>query len=119
MRAIGWGPEQAAGGTRSKKAAGDPCENMGTRLSWEGLREPPAVSSLVPLARWVAVPCSFSGHFLGAHCVPGPVLSAGKRGKPDRYGLCPLETDISKSTTSTNGAKCSQGSEQMGQRGLN
>lgn len=84
---------------------------LGTRLSREGLTKPPAVSCLVSFAGWVVghiCICSFSKHFLGAHCVPGPVLSTGKHGQMDRSGRCPLERDINKSTTSTSGAKCFQ-----------
>ena len=99
MGGTGWGSEQSPGRTGSKRAGGDPSGKTGTRLSRAGLREPPAVSFLVLFARQDMVPFySSSKHFLGAHCGPGPVLSTGKRGQPDRSGLRPLERDVNRST---------------------
>lgn len=116
----GWGSEQSPGGTGSKQAAGDLSGKTGTRRSRAGLRESPAVSFLVLFSLRDTVPFnSSSEHFLGAHCGPGTVLSTGKRGQPDRSGLCPLERDVNRSIASTNGATCNQGSDQRSQRGLN
>ena len=115
----GWGSEQSPGGTGSKQAAGDLSRKTGTRRSKVGLRESPAVSFLVLFSLRDMVPFnSSSKHFLGAHCGPGPILSTGKRGQLDRSSLCP-ERDVNRSIASTNGAMCSQGSDQRSQRRLN
>lgn len=112
----GWGSEQSPGGTGSKQAAGDPSRKTGTRQSRAGLRTP---SRQFPGSIFPVPFNSSSEHFLGARCGPGRILSTGKRGQPDRSGLCPLERDVNRSIASTNGAMCSQGNDQRSQRGLN